>query len=329
MPDPLAQIWAFADTAEPLFSEQLVHSWPDGAFDRLLATGLMRQAASVGWAECPECPDGHREEIVSLRSSNGSLQYFIPCPEHLRVKLAADSLRQWTIDFDRLATLLAKSIETSGQVSAVVPGRLWHLGRVEWKSAKREVLWVRGVQLVDETAKLVVAHLCQRQRAIVFTAETNLQTRVPGECLPAILSLPQIATLFGGDIELDRVALASMLEEADHMAKAEESKTIDSRQLKKLVRTQVTAQQKCALTDDVLVNAYRQENSYRKAAKFLTEQTGQSVLKDKVHRAVQRAGGPAAVLRAENSDSIERPVASQRRDNRGKTFHQAKPVMEK
>jgi len=83
---------------------------------------------------------------------------------------------------------------------------------------------------------------------------------------------------------------------------------------KKVVRRQVKAEIKTLLTDDVCVAAYKQHNSYRKAADALTEETGRPISKDKIRRAVERHGGIAAIMPEEDSDSIARTVTSQRHD---------------
>ena len=62
--------------------------------------------------------------------------------------------------------------------------------------------------------------------------------------------------------------------------------------------------------------AYKQHNSMRKAAAFLTTETGQTVTKDKVQRAVGRSGGIEAVVSGHDSHSVRRTVASQRRDGK-------------
>jgi hypothetical protein len=58
-----------------------------------------------------------------------------------------------------------------------------------------------------------------------------------------------------------------------------------------MIRRQIKAEEKTQLTDDILIAAYQQEGSVRKAATFLTERTGQVVTKDKVQNALRRCGG--------------------------------------
>ncbi len=96
-------------------------------------------------------------------------------------------------------------------------------------------------------------------------------------------------------------------------------------QLKLMIRQQVKAEAKTGLTDDIFVAAYRQHSSVRKAAVFLSHQTGRNVSKDRVHRALKRSGGIQAVLNAEDSNSIQRTVASQRRDRQRKFASPTQP----
>jgi len=94
-------------------------------------------------------------------------------------------------------------------------------------------------------------------------------------------------------------------------------------QLKLMIRRQVKAEGKTSLADGVFVQAYRYCGSVREAAAFLSRQTGQEVSKDQVQRALKRAGGAVAMLNAEDSDSVERGVASHRRDRFGKRLPQS------
>lgn len=85
-----------------------------------------------------------------------------------------------------------------------------------------------------------------------------------------------------------------------------------------LIRRQIKAEQKTHLTDDVLVAARRQCGSLRKAAEYLSSETGQDVTKDQVFRAVKRAGGLAEIINASDSDSIVRTSPTARGRSKSK-----------
>lgn len=136
-----------------------------------------------------------------------------------------------------------------------------------------------------------------------------------------------MATLSEQGLDVGRLELVAAIQEAED--RSSEAAAIPSiAQLKLMIRQQIKAEQKTNLTDDIYQQAYRQCGSVRAAANFLSEQTGQDITKDQVHRALQRAGGAAAVLNAQSSNSIQRTVASHRRDKKGKPIVQAKPIDE-
>jgi hypothetical protein len=145
--------------------------------------------------------------------------------------------------------------------------------------------------------------------------------------VPPVLSLSEVATLTVGGIVIDRPELAAAITEADTKATVRKERPLTEEHLTLMIRRQIKAEQKVEITDAILMSALRQEGSTRKAAKFLTEKTGTRVTKDQVQNASNRAD-TAAVLNAEDSDSVVRPVASQSRDRAGKKLIHAKPKRE-
>jgi hypothetical protein len=158
--------------------------------------------------------------------------------------------------------------------------------------------------------------LRQGRRPIVFVAQTKPAEGLWRGRVPPLLALSQIATLGDTGIDVDAIELATAIQDADSRAAAPGEMTVSLEQLKLMIRQQLKAESKTTLTDDILVAAYRQHSSVRDAAVFLSEHTGQEVSKDKVNRAVQRAGGVEAVRDDHDSESIRRTVASQLRDRR-------------
>lgn len=99
--------------------------------------------------------------------------------------------------------------------------------------------------------------------------------------------------------------------------------TVSLEDLRLLISQQLKTVQRHELTDDILLQAYIHEGSTRKAAQFLSIETGQKVTKDRVQRAVNRAGGQAAVVRGDDTDSVVRSVGSQRRSPVGRRLHRS------
>lgn len=323
MSDPVSLIWPHCDSAEPLFSEHALAPWTAGGFSDLLAAGLLRRASNSDSVTCPSCGD-HVEDVLLTDGPDGLSEFYIYCPATLRMKVQPQLMRQWTVDFEALARAVAVSLSLRGRCTALAPARLWRLGRTRWQGASRDVLFTRGLNWLD--ARAVASQIAHTTRPIVFVADQIPAAEIwPGR-IPPIIVLSQVASMCDGRIGIDHDAVLAAILEVDADRAAESTATIDTGQLKVMIRQQVKAEEKSQLTDDIFVAAYRQEGSVRKAAAFLSKETGQVVTKDKVQSAVARAGGASAVARAEDSDSVVRSVASQRRDRSKKILRKPKTV---
>ena len=105
--------------------------------------------------------------------------------------------------------------------------------------------------------------------------------------------------------------VTAMVVDADAQWCEDDSPLLDEQQLKRLIR----AHRDSELKDNVLVAAYKQYGSYRKAADALI---AQGVESDRwaVERAVRRGGGAAALRRSESSLSVVRDPGMRRQNGR-------------
>jgi len=323
MSDPFSLIWPHCDSAEPLFSEHALAPWSAGGFSDLVVAGFLSRTSDSDSVTCPSCGD-HVEEVLLTDGPGGRSEFYIYCPATLRVKVQPQLLRQWTVDFDALARTVAGSLSMRGRCTALAPARLWRLGRTKWQGASRDVLFARGLNWLD--ARAVASQIAHTTRPIVFVADQIPAAEIwPGR-IPPIIVLSQVASMCDGRTDIDHDAVLAVILEVEADRATEAAATIDAGQLKVMIRQQVKAEEKSQLTDDILVAVYRQEGSVRKAAAFLSTQTGQVVTKDKVQSAIARAGGADAVARTIDSDSVVRTVASQRRDRSKKILRKPKAL---
>jgi len=310
MIDPTSGFWPFVDALEPRFTLSELRRLADD-----LLPSLFSECENATAIVCPAC-GGHREVVQAISRGDGEIKFFVYCPHHLRVEAPLDSLKQWTLDFDLLAQTISKGMNLRGRCAVLLPGRLWRLGRVSWRGASRDALFARGLSWFDHPT--LVSRIVRAVKPIVFVADRLPPSNIWPNRQPPTISLAEIATWTDGVLDCDVDAIVSMLTEVEFDASHATSQSIDPGELKTIVRRQIKAEQKTQLTDDIFIAAYQQEGSMRKAAEFLTAQTGQAVTKDRVQSAVTRAGGAAAVLRSSDSSSIVRTVASQRRDGKKK-----------
>lgn len=313
MVDELQYLWPIVDARESMIAAQTVTGWPAGVHERLVALGLLREGERASQIRCPECQD-HVEEVLVSGGPKGT-RLVIACPVVLRVEITPAMLTQWILDHSALAATLARVLSLSGKCVELIPGRLWRLGRTKWKEKLRDVVLARGLHW-DDGASLQ-AKLSRSTKPIVFVPLLRPPPdfwRTP----PPLLVLSDVASLRDGLIDIEPLEIAAAIEDADARKAESEGITLTLDGLKVLIRQQVKAEGATQLSDDAMRSAYRHCGSVRQAAELLTRETGQSVTKDRVQRALTRAGGASAVLDSEDSDSIVRGVASQSRDKHGK-----------
>jgi len=312
-----SMLLASMDDVDRVFDYAEASTWPGGELEVLRGLGLIKEAAVGLHASCPNCGDGHIEPVTVRKNEDGTSRFFIRCPESMRVEVTAEMCIGWEVDLDGLAKVLSEAMDLKQKPNALVPGRLWRLGRTPWKKSTREV--VLAIRLRDTDAASVTAHIGSGGRAIVFVPRHPPDERIWPSHVPAVVALSRVATLGTEGIELDVGAMTELVTDADAAAEARSSLPVDPEVKKQVVRRQVTAALDSQQWDDILTAAYKQHGSFRKAATELTKKTGQTISKDKVRRAVERKGGIAEVMADTDSASVARTVASQPRD-RAKKF---------
>jgi len=308
-----------ADAPGSLFDHSEVSRWPKGALNDLLKSHLVRPAQMGLTAPCPHCDDRHVETVTVVAPSDDTdkPRYFIWCPDSLKVEVTEQMCCGWEVDLDGLASALASALGVAAP-KPLVPGRFWRLGRMPWRDSTREVAF--AVRLADDDAEVLMRHVGTGGRAVVFVPH-----RVPDPSrwhgrVPTVIPLHAVAEMTDDNVVLDPGAVVEAIDEADRLAKLTGGVSLDARG-KKLVRREIKAELKGHLNDDILVAAYQEHNSIDKAAEALSKQMETTVSRDKVWRAVKRAQDAGVLARTDDSGSVSRSVASQRRD-RGKKIDQ-------
>ena len=306
-----------ADDLGRTFDHRDLSEWPPGSLQVFQKLGVVRRSAGGLTASCPSCDDGHIEVVAERPGPDGQARLYIYCPEQLRIEVTAEMCQGWEVNPDGLAASVAAGLGLKGTPKAVVPNRLWRLGRIPCDGTTREVVF--ALRLGEADATSVVAHVGVGGRAIVIVPRLVPDDRIwPGR-VPAVVPLDRVGELDGDQLVIDGIAFMEIVAEADAAAESTSLLPLDPEVKKQLVRHQVKAEIKGHLEDDVLVAAYIEFGSMREAAKALTNRRGRPISKDQVARAVKRAGGAAAVIDADDSASVPRRVASQPRD-RSKKF---------
>ncbi len=322
MSDALDYLWPLLEAKYPIVAAHVAAGWPAGVHEWLVDVGLLVRAEDAQRVLCPECHE-HFEEIIASGGPDESARLFVPCPKVLRARVPPEARWQWQVNLDGLVPKLALALGLTGRPAELLPRRVWRLGRTAWQGVRCDVLFTRGLRWED--APGVRSTILRTQRPIVFVPQNKPDDDFWTRRVPPVLALSQVAPLGEQGLDVDRLEIVAAIQDAE-VRQTDQLAVVTEEQLKLLVRQQVKAEGKTSLTDDAFLQAYRHCGSVREAAAFLSRHTGREVSKDQVHRALKRAGGAAAVLNAEDSDSVERGVASQRRDRFGKRLPQSKPL---
>lgn len=321
MTDSLEWLWPLADAPVPVVGIHHTSAWPIGVFDRLIGLNLLMECALADRVLCPECQD-HFEEVFDCEGSGRANYTYIVCREHRRVWVPRDARRQWTVQFTSLASTFAEVMKLTGKVVELAPARVWRLGRITWQGESRDVVLARGLNWCDAVSVRTAITRCRKP--VVFVPLARPAVEFWTGRVPSVIPLVQVASDSRNGIDIDPAAIFSSIQDAETRQADRETPSVTDEQLTRLIRNHL----KTELTDEVYLAAYCHQGTVRNAATFLSEQTKTTVSKDKIYRALKRAGGSKAVLNAQDSNSTVRAVASRPRDKRGKQLIQTQSEVE-
>lgn len=318
MVDGMQVLWACFDTPAPIFPDAEVRSWPSEVREMVIRHGLIAEAGCLDRIACPDCPDGHVEEVIERRGADGRLRYYIPCPHSLRVEIPPAALRRRTLNVEKTVAAVASAMSMRGRPLAIVPGRLWRLGKTQWQGVSREVLLARGLAWAD--ARAIARRIGTGGRPIVMVGDQAPPADLwPGR-VPAVLLLSRVALPGATGIEADATHMMMLVKDADAAAEDASLLPVAPKDRVKVINLHVRAAMKKQLDQDAYVAAYKLHGSARRAAVALGKE-GIKVHFSTIARAATRAKQAEEIARSTNSQSVRRTVASQRRDSGQKILH--------
>ena len=305
MTDPLSILWPLVDHPDAVVSWQTAAWWPAGVRDTLLGLGFLREVEPARYVRCPECHE-HDGEVIAFSGPDGATRYAIPCPEVLRAEVSLDELRQWRIDFPRIAAVVAEGLHLGGKPAELDPGRLWRLGRWSYRNASRDMLLGRGFGRADaETLRRAVTG---SRKPVVFLPWTAPASDFWTGKSPPVIRLPEVTSCTDGVVGFDVEEILFLVQDADERSSEQPT---GSESLSLVVDRKVRSAIKSQLPDDLVIQTYLASgSSARKAAKELKQQ-GFPIHHSTVSRIVGRYQD---VLQAGSSESVVRTRSSQRRD---------------
>lgn len=155
MSDALSLFWDRLDWREVAFTADEVAAWPDDLRGALTGAGILRRGDNSRRIACDACDTGHIEEVGEVPNPDGSLRFYIPCPENGRVWVPQERLLRWVPDLGALADAAAQALGCGPKATTLVPDRVWELGRLVRGQATRNVILARGFAWSDARKVIV------------------------------------------------------------------------------------------------------------------------------------------------------------------------------
>lgn len=211
MTDSLRAILKRSEREPAILHADQVANWPAGDLEHWLARDVLQPISPARCLPCLGCGGEHREEIVFLTDpGTGSTRAYLPCSLCGPSEIAPAALRRWRVDLEGLFAAVFAGIVTPLRITALVPGRLWRVGKSRVPAGEFSVFAARQLHRRDSTETLARARISSRA-VVLALAHWPVQTAtIPG---PLILPLTTLVAFTSGCVRFDREQVADRLAE--------------------------------------------------------------------------------------------------------------------
>ena len=150
MDSPLVQLLRRTDLEGHVLSYDETRRWPPVEREAILALGLLQRIEDANYVRCEVCPDAPYAEVIP----DINREPRVHCEGCGLRRIPAERLHQWRVDFEALGGLLRQDLALVGQLSMLVPGRIWLLGRRHVGERLAEFFLVQGIGWPDSAFTL-------------------------------------------------------------------------------------------------------------------------------------------------------------------------------
>ena len=143
--------------------------WPEPMRQLFVDWKVLVQARPATHVNCDACYDGHIEEVN--RVGGKQPRFYITCPEAGWVDVPESRLRQWAIDVDKLANLLADAVGGS-QADVLVRSIAWKLGSLDIGDDTFDVMFLRtGEQPISDAWSQLSTRMVPARTVVISPSE--------------------------------------------------------------------------------------------------------------------------------------------------------------
>lgn len=150
MDKPLVQLLKRTDLAGHVIAWDETRQWPAPDREAIFQLGLLRRIEDAEYVICELCPDGSYAEVISDIGPEPRVY----CGEHGLMRIAAERLQQWQLDFEVLGRHVVAQLGLTGGIQTVIPGRIWLLGRRRVDGRLAEFFLMQGIDWPDSVDAL-------------------------------------------------------------------------------------------------------------------------------------------------------------------------------
>jgi hypothetical protein len=115
-----------------------VRRWDKNQWQEVLGLGLLRETELASSVVCDQCGEAHWAEIYWVTPG---VKACFGCDAEGVIDIELDRLRQWRIDADRVAGLVAGSLEVFSPIEVLLRERLWRVGRRRLGGRYRDIFF--------------------------------------------------------------------------------------------------------------------------------------------------------------------------------------------
>jgi hypothetical protein len=164
-----------------------------------LGLGLLRETELAESIVCDQCGDAHWAEVYWVTPG---VKACFGCETEGVIDIEIDRLRQWRIDADRVAGLVAGSLDICSQIEMLRRNHLWHIGRRRLGGRYRDIFLGVGAGLPVAEMSAAIRSSIGPGSALLLTvgADANLEGITSGQHL---LDLVSVSRVEGGRVVID------------------------------------------------------------------------------------------------------------------------------